>query len=163
MFVFEILLGVLVADLASAFVHWGQDNLGSKDTPFVGHIIDAGVGHHEDPEKFLHSSFWYRSRDALIGSLIVLIFGLYFFGPSVFLFSICIAGAYMIEIQVWAHTEDRPFWVRFMQRVGLFQSNAQHASHHDIDDTRTYAIITSWLNPLLDRSGIWRFLDRLKK
>jgi len=161
-FLFEILAGILLADLASSFVHWGQDNLGSKDTPLVGYIIEAGAGHHEDPEKFLHSSFWYRSRDALIGSAIVLILGLLTIGPSVFLFSLCAAGAYMIEIQVWARTQKRPLWVRILQKIGLFQSPEQHEKHHSVDDTQTYAIITSWLNPWLDKSGIWTYLARYK-
>ena len=64
------------------------------------------------------------------------------------------------QLHRWAHMEAPARPVRWLQRSGLVLSPRRHARHHRAPRTSAYCISTGWLNPLLDRSGCWRALER---
>jgi ubiquitin-conjugating enzyme E2 variant len=66
------------------------------------------------------------------------------------------------EVHKWAHrtTAENGRLVSALQRAGIVQSRAHHGGHHGgARDTR-YCVVTPWLNPVLDRCGFWRGLER---
>jgi len=60
----------------------------------------------------------------------------------------------------WAHVETPPRAIQLLQKGGLVLSPAQHAVHHQQSHDRAYCVTSGWLNPLLDRAGFFRALDR---
>ena len=67
------------------------------------------------------------------------------------------------EIHNWAHRPKRmngPM-ITFLQRNGILQSSRHHARHHRGATDTHYCILTNYLNPVLDRVGLWRFLERV--
>lgn len=161
-FVLQLLLGWLLADFVSGILHFAQDKLGSKDTPLFGHIINAGRTHHEDPLKFLSSTLWHRNRYNVLGALAFCVLATLVFGLQPSIFAATAGGLLMIEIQILAHKPDIPLWARLLQATGIIQRPKQHQAHH-VEHNRTYCVVTSWFNPWLDKSGLWRLLHNVTK
>lgn len=155
--IMQIFFGILIADAISAVGHWAQDNIGTPQTPIVGHIIRDGQRHHANPELFLTNTVWVRSGIVMIMALIFFVIGTLIFGWQVWIFSAAVAGGLMIEIQVYCHMPyaRRPRWVRALQHIGLMQHPKQHEYHH-AQPNRTLAVVTSWLNPWIDKALDWR-------
>ena len=65
----------------------------------------------------------------------------------------------------WLVTHKRPEdnvpIVRFLQRLGLFQSTQHHTIHHGGNSDSHYCLLTDHINPILEMIGLWRFLDKL--
>lgn len=163
-FLLSALAGWLLADLISGFVHWLEDSFGSEDWPIIGPLVIAPNRlHHADPTAFARgSSFWSRNSTGAAFSLLVGGLGLLAIGPSVTLAVAVIGGCVANEVHLWAHRPlQAPALVRTLQRTGLLQSLSQHAAHHREPFDRAYCILTNWLNPLLERAGLWTLLDAL--
>lgn len=163
----QVLIGVIVADIISGFIHFAQDNIGSEKTPVWGEIVKDGRKHHDEPLAFTRSSVWNRSKYAFIGSAIIFLISHFTLGPTIWGISATIAGAVMIEIQVWAHREKEstPRVIQALQWLGLMQSPRQHEPHHyqNADGSAkqmAYCIITDWINPILDYFDFWVHFHR---
>lgn len=71
----------------------------------------------------------------------------------------------------WAHENPRnvPRLVRWLQAIGIFISYKQHREHHwewkhtlaleRHEAHRRYCVMSSWLNPILDRGGFFKLLE----
>lgn len=163
------LVGVALADLASATVHWACDTWGSSRTRFVGAgLIHAFRVHHHRPRAMLEHDALDVNGGASAGVLVVLVLYSSFFAPGdlspglragVLAFSVVAASAN--QLHYWAHAPRAPRWVRFAQRRGLLLSRAAHAGHHRAPHTDGYCISIGWLNRPLDALGWWRFLERV--
>jgi ubiquitin-conjugating enzyme E2 variant len=77
-----------------------------------------------------------------------------------FVWSTISVSAWSNQIHQWAHRPDPPRPVRALQRSGILLSLRRHASHHRAPFLDRYCITTGWMNPLLDRFGFWRALER---
>jgi hypothetical protein len=51
--------------------------------------------------------------------------------------------------------------VRVLQKAGFLITPKEHARHHSGGHDDHYCVVTGWMNPLLDRTGFWRGLERL--
>jgi len=162
LFLSQLLFGWLLADLVSGILHFGQDKMGSENTPFFAGIITAGMSHHADPEKFINSPLWYRNRHNVAGAVLFFIIASLLWGAKPWIYAAALGGLLMIEIQVYAHRETNSRAIRFLQFTGIIQRPRQHAFHHS-EDNRAYCAITSWLNPFLDKAGLWRWLHKITK
>lgn len=158
----ELVLGLLAVDLASGLVHWAEDTFGTESTPLVGRwIIALNVLHHRDPTAFVTKGWLASSWDlALLAGLVVAIaIAGGWFGPGVALCAF--VGANANQIHKWCHAPARaPLVVRALWRVGLLQSPGHHARHHRDEKNRAYCVVTPFVNPVLDRLGFWRALER---
>jgi ubiquitin-conjugating enzyme E2 variant len=65
------------------------------------------------------------------------------------------------QIHKWAHDPRPPRLARWLQRAGLILSPARHSRHHRFPFAGHYCITTGWCNPLLERLGFWKALERL--
>lgn len=155
---------LLLADLVSGTVHWGEDTFFTERTPVVGPaVIAPNVEHHERPAAFLAKGYWESNRQLLLLSAGVVgaAAALGLLTWHVGLFAALTGNAN--QIHKWAHMPRRrvPAPVRWLQRVGVFQSARHHARHHSGARNTAYCTLTDWLNPLLDRVALWRGLERL--
>ncbi len=156
--------GWLLADMISGFVHWFEDNFGSEDWPILGPLVIAPNRlHHANPTAFARDgTFLSRASTGTAFSLLLGLVMLFAIGPSVTLAVAVLGGCLANEVHLWAHRPlAAPGFVRAFQRIGLLQSLPHHAMHHRNPFDRNYCILTNWLNPVIERIGLWAFLDGL--
>jgi len=165
-----LLAGALAADFLTGLVHWACDTWGDERSrrPGAG-LIRSFRDHHRRPRAMLeHDGVEVNGEAAVaaVGPFAVLLVG----GPAAallehpawyaFAWSTIGVAALSNQIHQWAHMRaPRPF-VRRLQRTGLILSPRRHALHHRAPCDERYCISTGWLNPMLDRIGFWRALER---
>lgn len=50
---------------------------------------------------------------------------------------------------------------RFLQRIHVLQGAQHYWQHHKWPHDCNYCTLTPWMNPILDRIGLWRGIERL--
>lgn len=156
-------VGYLLADFMSGFVHFLGDTVGDENTPIVGKaFIYAFREHHHDQKAITRHDFFYTNGNNCLVSLPIMLL-MYHIVPLVlltnpliaFLFSslffLVIGIFFTNQIHKWSH-QDRPNRIaRFLQRHGLILTPARHKLHHTAPHNSHYCITTGWLNPMLER------------
>ena len=160
----ELLAAVLAADLATGVFHWIEDRYGSErwPRPLYEAIVEPNMLHHECPQAFTRGGYWERNKLQVLPCVVLAGIALAFaWSPAVLLFLLLLSHAN--EIHCWAHTKrDRlPRPVRWLQAVGLLQSQRHHGRHHQAPFDDRFCILTDWLNPILDTVRFWRLLEAL--
>jgi ubiquitin-conjugating enzyme E2 variant len=118
--------------------------------------------HHEDPLAFTRSGFISRNWTGAVAAMVIAAPLFYVFGASLWLGVAFAAGALANEFHFWAHRPDlAPRFAQALRVIGLVQSRRHHARHHAAPHDRCYCILTAWLNPWLDRIGLWAALERV--
>ena len=163
-FILELVLTLLAIDFVSGLVHWAEDTFGTSTTPVIGKwIVVPNEIHHVKPLAFTRKSWWQSSWDlALVSAVIALVAWLLgVLTWHVWLF--CIIGANANQLHKYAHmpVNKVPWLIRMLQKIHLFQNARDHAQHHAGEKNTAYCVVTPFLNPLLDRLGFWRGLERL--
>jgi ubiquitin-conjugating enzyme E2 variant len=144
-------------------VHWAEDTFWTADTPVIGPaLVVPNVLHHERPSAFLEFSYWH-SNGQLLKVAAAVVAGAALFGLltlPVVLFALI--GGHANQVHKWAHQPKRkvPRPVRVLQTLGVLQSVTHHNRHHGGARNTSYCTVTPLLNPLLDRLGFWRGLER---
>ena len=64
------------------------------------------------------------------------------------------------QIHKWAHMDDRPRIVTWLQRLHLILPPEHHQIHHTPPFNTYYCITCGWLNPILARLG---FFEAIKE
>ncbi|MEL7784060.1 fatty acid desaturase CarF family protein [Citromicrobium bathyomarinum] len=161
----QLLLGWLLADFLSGLVHWAEDRFGRgrEHWPLIGPLVFApNLLHHERPLDFTRASFVGRNWTTWIVANAIALLLLLAFGPQWWLLSGWIGGMMANEVHAWSHKpEMTPEWAKPLQRLGLIGFRWHHGLHHWAPHDRRYCILTTWLNPVLDRVRFWRGLERL--
>lgn len=163
-FALEAIAVLLLVDLASGLFHWLEDTFWTGKTPIVGRwVVTPNILHHRAPGAFVDKSWLESSWDLVaFGACIVAVsWGLHCLTWQVWLFAV--VGANANQIHKWTHVPQHrlPWAVRELQKMGVLQSAADHAPHHRGEKNTAYCVITPWVNPVLDRLGVWRGLERL--
>jgi ubiquitin-conjugating enzyme E2 variant len=163
-----VLAALLLADFASGIVHWGADTWGSEQMPVLGsRFLRPFRVHHLNPDDILRRGFVDLNGDVALLGLPLLAGGLLI--PlseaegrlaSVFCAALGACSLPTNQIHQWAHRNEAPVWVRWLQRSGLILSRERHALHHAAPYTTDYCITTGWCNPALARIGFFRRLER---
>ncbi len=160
--IFLIFVGLILADLTTAFVHWIVDNYASRDWPFIGrHYVAYAHDHHDDPLEILRLSFvhvhWFIFTFTFAMGLFLYLIG----GLNIVTISALVFGGATNFIHQCSHkTPDENFAVINMcHRLGLLQSPKAHTHHHE-DDGAHYALLTDYTNPIIEATGIFPFLER---
>ncbi len=161
-FIGQALVGWLLADLFSGIFHWLEDRVLRTDTPILGRaVVIPNRVHHTDPLAFTYSGF--VSRNEWLWVVVALVsIPLWFAGVPVALWAAMTLGGLVVnEVHRLAH---RPVlagpMVKTLQEIGIFQSPRHHTGHHRAPTDTRYCILTDWLNPALDRLGVWIGLER---
>ena len=162
--VLEVTAVLALVDFVSGLIHWVEDTFWTEKTPVLGRwVVTPNVLHHHSPSAFVEKSWLESSWDLLLVGLAILAVAraTHCLTWQVWLFAV--VGANANQIHKWTHLPARrlPWAVRVLQRLRLLQSAAHHAAHHRGAKNTAYCVITPWVNPVLDRLGVWRRLEQL--
>jgi plasmanylethanolamine desaturase len=161
-------VGYATADFLSGLVHFLFDNFGSPDTPVLGQkFIKPFRDHHDDPTAMTQGDAVSVNADNCLVCLPFLV-------PVVFLldlrshpyfgtFFVALLFFVMVTNQLhkWAHMVTRPKFITWLQHRHLVLSVDHHRVHHTPPFNSNYCITWGILNPVLERTGFWRFALRL--
>lgn len=168
------LVGYVLADFVSGVVHWMGDTFFEYDTPLIGPgFVRPFREHHVDPEAILHHSFLTVNGNSSLVTLLILVPTWLFGAPEnegepvpllavqalVFFLSLFILATN--QFHKWSHQPSPGPLVRLLQRTGLILTPERHAVHHSPPHRFSYCITSGWLNPLLDRLGLFERAERL--
>ena len=155
-----IIASWLVADFIAGVFHWWEDSYLTQSDSFLGRLIGGpNQLHHSAPTAFLMGSYWHRNYTTIIPSMIAFALCLCF-EPirNGWLTMLFISQAN--QIHCFGHQGKRnPVLVRWLQRVGIFQSVKHHGLHHRSPYAIRYCVMSNYLNWILDGSGFWRGLE----
>lgn len=165
-----LVAGYLAADLMSGIVHFLADNFGSPDMPFIGpSFVLPFRQHHDDPQGILRHRFFATNGNNVLVCLPVLIPVVWLVpvstsaaGHAAGVFTGAMLSMVLLTNQVhkWAHMDQAPPAVRWLQRTGLIISKAHHDIHHTRPFNSHYCIAVGAWNPLFER---WRVPDRVER
>lgn len=158
-----LLGGLLLADFASGLIHWIIDRYCAPTMPLAGeHFVGLIHEHHRAPLAMFRLTPVRRNAGfvMLVGSIFCVFFALNWLNPitlSAFVF-----GGFANQIHCWAHRRPKILWfiIHPLQLVGLLQSPRHHAVHHGPCPNRHYCLITTFVNPIVDRLDLWERSER---
>lgn len=156
--VISVFGGLLLADFASGLIHWLIDRYIPGDAPLIGrHFVGLIHEHHERPHAMFQLSLIRNNAGfvILVGSVFAVFWALHWLNTvtiTAFVF-----GALANQVHGWAHRRPKYFAgpVRALQGIGMLQSPRHHGQHHGPSPTACYCLITNWVNPVVDRIGLW--------
>ena len=166
-----LVLAYLAADFLSGFVHFLADNFGSYDTPILGpNFIEPFREHHVDPKGIVGHDFVDANGNNSLATLPFMLFVWivvpletwyygYLFG-AFFLF-LCLAAFLTNQFHKWAHMDEPPALVGWLQARGVILSQEHHDIHHESPYDTYYCITAGFWNPLLDRIRFYERTERL--
>ena len=157
--------GFLGAELFSGVFHWATDNYGSLETPVFGPACAAFQGHHGAPWTITHrSTFNNVHKIARMAGPLALLAGVLMRPFAAIFTSVLLWGQVCAqEAHRWSHVppSSQPSFIRRLQACGLLLSSEEHGRHHRSPYAEHYCILFGGLNPLLDRSGIFRWMEKV--
>ena len=163
-----LLVGYYLADIASGLVHWATDTWFSERQ--FGRLIAIAREHHTHPSNILGYRFLENATlgsfpsALLVGPLAILIACLPWstagYAAMIVLGIISLTLLFGTSLHNIGHRKVRSPVLRLGQRLRLFITPAYHHVHHGGDQTTRYCTVNGWANPLLDRIGFWRWLER---
>jgi ubiquitin-conjugating enzyme E2 variant len=159
----QLVLCLMLTDFMTGAFHWLEDSYGSADWPIVGPaVIEPNLEHHERPRAMVANS-WFESAKAPLGAVAVI--GAGALAAGVFSWQlgvILLLGANANEVHKWAHRTRREnsASINWLHDRGWLQTPRHHGMHHGGKKDSHYCILTNALNPMLDRLGFWRWLER---
>jgi TMEM189-like protein len=163
------MFGVVLADFASGFIHWLADTWGSPDIPVIGQaLIRPFREHHVDQKEITRHDFvetngnnCFISIPFTVGGALIPQTG----APSLFLatalFSLCLWVFCTNQFHKWAHLDQPPRWIDWLQRMSLILPRDHHAVHHTAPFRKYYCITVGWLNEPLHRARFFQALERI--
>lgn len=164
-------IAYLIADLLSGFVHFMADNFGSRDMPIIGpNFIGPFRDHHTNPEGILeHGFIGTNGNNSIVSVPFMLVVWLfvpvatsawgYLFG-TFFLF-VCLGVFLTNQFHKWAHMEEPPKPVAWLQGRGVILPKEHHDVHHESPYDTYYCITVGVWDPLLDRTRFFERTERL--
>jgi hypothetical protein len=148
-----LLTALPVADFITGFVHWAADNIGDENWPIVGGFVKPFRNHHLDPEGITRHGFWEMHGDHFVATLLLLCLATWVDGDgaiTLFWKAMWLGVATFViataKFHAWAHTEEPPHVVRWLQRRRIILSPEHHAKHHVPPHGTHYCITNGWMN-----------------
>lgn len=162
------LVGYVMSDFVSGFVHWLFDTWGSPSTPVVGAtFITPFRVHHSDPKDITRHGFIATNGHNCLASVPVLIIGLLlpvsWSGSLVvlsFLLALCLGVFATNQFHKWAHQDSVSPLIRWLQQHKVVLSPEHHDLHHQAPYLTNYCITTGWLNRPLNAIRFFRTMER---
>jgi hypothetical protein len=162
-----ILCAWLLADFISGLAHWAQDRiLKPSGSRFWNSVIADNVLHHKNPAAMLKFSILENIRISVCAmwpmSLLLFLVGCHTVIWLAFFFV-----SFGNGIHWFSHQRKVNFFIKTLQKSGLFASFDHHKSHHASagrlvsrgQATIRYCVMTNWVNPILDGINFFRLLE----
>ena len=150
-----------MADFVTGFAHWLEDTYCLENMPLIGGFIcEPNIDHHIDPQLMVRVGTFF-SRNILQWGLCAGTFlGLWLIGfGNIYSFLTLLFASFGNEVHRWNHMHKTGPFVTFFKETGLIQAHKQHSLHHKPPHNRYYCVMTSQLNPILERIEFWRRLE----
>jgi hypothetical protein len=170
--VLALLPGYALADAASGLLHWFADSFFEEDAPVLGRLLIAPFReHHRDAKGITHHGFLEVCGNNCAACLALLV-PLWLLLPAGALAPLGAATALALLLVTtffvfatngfhrWAHTDEVPAPIGWLQRRGWILSPEQHALHHSGDHDRAYCVTSGWLNAVFDGTGVLRGISQ---
>ena len=167
------LLGYIAAEFGAGLVHCLADNFGANDTPIFGKaFIKPFRDHHADPAGITRHDFIEANGNNCLITLLMIIptFALISWYPTpavifgaAFVLFLALCTVMTNQIHKWAHLAKPPYAIELLQRFGLILSPESHAIHHTSPHDRNYCITSGWLNPIIEKFGVFSTIVRILK
>lgn len=167
-------LGLLGSDLVSGLAHWFFDNYGSPQTPLFGQTIELFRVHHDLPQDICNSNFVFTCGHVCLWAvpLYSLGIGAHFLAQNTALATVSAMGEFVFatgllflvltnQFHKWAHLDQRPAWLNFLQQKRFVLEPNHHDIHHTAPFDSYYCITTGWLNPLLFKIDFFPRMEKL--
>jgi len=158
-------LAVFIADFFSGFVHWFCDTFFEEDTPVIGRLlIHAFREHHRDPAAMTRHGMVELIGNSCMALSPVLALALWIqFGimTDMLLAGIAVTMTGANVFHRWAHTQEVPAGIDWLQRHGLILSPVHHARHHQHSHDEAYCVTTGWANRITDPTRLFHGLGRV--
>lgn len=149
------------ADFLTGLFHWLEDTYCLEQMPLIGGFIcEPNIDHHIDPQLMVRMGTFF-SRNVLQWGLCGAIFAaLWMVGfGNVYSFLTLLFASFGNEVHRWNHISKPGPFVAFIKETGLIQAHRQHSMHHKPPHTGYYCVLSSQLNPVLERISFWRGLE----
>ncbi len=160
----EALGAWLFADFITGLVHWWEDAYAQAEWPVLGPLVaEPNLLHHRDPRAMTRLPWWRNVDVPVIAGAIALV-GLAAIHALIWPLALALVFAALTNlVHRWAHQSaaENGRLITWMQDRGFIQSRAQHALHHRWPRKSHYCPLTNTLNPILERLGFWRRLERV--
>ncbi|AYV81585.1 MAG: hypothetical protein Harvfovirus43_7 [Harvfovirus sp.] len=119
----------------------------------VGDVTDQGqfIKHHQMPTYMCDKTYLHHTYRSYFLVNILLLFFPYFsesnFWMTTFLFTV-----QANETHAWLHTrhDERPYFVKYLQKFGLLTTAESHRRHHRDEHSRYFCTLNGWANPLVN-------------
>jgi ubiquitin-conjugating enzyme E2 variant len=164
-------VGYVLADFSSGFVHWLGDTWGSTSTFVLGNgFIRPFREHHVDQKAITRHDFLETNGSNSFVTLIFLLPAILFFPTAltpffffcyVVLVSVSLGVFGTNQFHKWAHEDRTSGLIAWLQRYHIILSPRHHAVHHHKPFNSYYCITVGWLNPILQHLHFFRGLERL--
>lgn len=160
----QALLIYLAVDLIAGVFHWAEDTLGKPTSPIWGPAFVApNVIHHDKPNE-MNKIHWFRNNLPVYVAALVILGVAWAMDTLVWqVWWFCFVGLFSQQSHRWSHTPRKalPAPVLYLQRMRILQDGKHHWKHHRGDHSTHYCVVTPWVNPVLDRIGFWRVMERI--
>lgn len=162
LYIFKIFFIWLITDLVLAVFHWGMDRYGRAECPFLGKpVFEPNDLHHILPRALLENSCLKSSDTVFFAALLVILiaWSLGVLSWEIWLFSGLIVMVNMTHR--WSHrtSVENGLCISLLQRLRLVQTREHHAKHHLGAQDTHYAVLTNFLNPVLETLNVWRMFE----
>lgn len=165
------IVGYLLADFTSGFVHWMGDTWGSTEMPILGKALIRPFREHHVDQKAMTRHDYVETNGSNCLISVPWAFGALFIplDSSVGLFAATAIGSMIFWVMMtnqfhkWSHLEEseRPALVTFLQRWHLILPPEHHQIHHAAPYAKYYCITTGWLNWPLHKLHFFRIAERI--
>ncbi len=168
--IMHILCAWLLADFISGLVHWWEDRAiaGASRFKFINGVREDNEKHHTSPRYFLELSWWENINTTAPFAWTLTAALALIHAPATITWAVFFLGfANLVHRFSHESKQNRNAVIDFLQTIGLFASPSHHSGHHfkrgkivGRQDSRIrYCVMSSWLNPILDKSKFFRVLE----
>lgn len=170
MIIIQILVAWLLADFITGVIHWYEEKYmeGPYKWKWVQEMYEDNKLHHIKPTAMCQYTWWENVRFSMMVAVPVAT-TLFFLGCPVILWLGVFFGSFANVVHRWSHEPPHKltWWIRGMQKTGLFISEKHHDAHHRHDgkliskeqSTIRYCPMTNWVNPVLDFLEFWAIME----
>ncbi len=158
----QILALILLADFIGGLFHWAEDSYGTEHTPFWGPVfVRPNLVHHERPAEMM-KIHWLRNNAINVSAGVAVVALFWVVGAlswQVVMFAVAVSCNQQAHRFAHTPTSRLPRVVAWLQRWHILQDARHHWRHHTAPHDGHYCVLTTVLNPVLDRTGFWRGLE----
>lgn len=163
-------LGLVFGDFITGLVHWAADTYGRESTPVIGRsLVKPFRVHHVRPQEICEHGVVETIGNTCILAVPLLALFIAFMvyretsaAAAFAVFTAVVTVGVTVatnQFHKWAHQDSPRRLVRALQRARIILSPEHHRAHHTAPFESSYAITNGWLNPLLNRTRFFRWLE----